>query len=227
MDTIIRWADYGPDDYAGVTFSNTGNDKIFIGWMSNWVYGASVPSGQWRSAMTIPRLLSLKNIGGSYYTSMMPVDALEKLVTKTESYKHIPEVKEINFAGPARFELSLKELYSFSLVFSNASGQNLKVGYDEERNSFFIDRRQAGRSDFNARFAGIHYAPRLAQTNDSRITMILDNTSLELFADQGLTTMTELFFPDQPYTILQQGASRKPVEDIKISQLSSIWSAGK
>jgi len=226
-DTITRWADYGPDEYAGVTFSNTGKDKIFIGWMSNWQYGTSVPSGQWRSAMTIPRSLGLLNVAGSYFTTMMPVDAMQKLVKKTESFKNIPTVKEINITLPARFELDLKDLYSFSLVFSNTSGQNLKLGYDEEKNSFFIDRRNAGKSDFNSLFAGIHYAPRIAQSNNSRITLIMDNTSVELFADQGLTTMTELFFPDQPYTILQQGASRKPVEDIKISTMSSIWSSGK
>jgi fructan beta-fructosidase len=227
LDTITRWADYGPDDYAGITFSNTGKDKIFLGWMSNWQYGASVPTGRWRSAMTFPRLLNLKNVGGSYYTTMMPVDALEKLVTKSDSYKHIPSVKEINFSGPARFEISLKELYAFSLVFSNASGQNVKAGYNEEKNAFFIDRSQAGRSDFNTQFATIHYAPRIARSNDSKITLLIDNTSLELFADQGLTTITEIFFPDQPFNALQQGSSRKPVEDIKISQLSSIWITGK
>lgn len=226
-DTITRWADYGPDQYAGVTFNNTGNEKIFMGWMSNWQYGTSVPSGNWRSAMTLPRTLSLINISGGYYTAMMPVNMLDILVKKTESFEEIPVVKQINISSPARFELNLKDLYSFSLVFSNVKGQNLIVGYDEERNSFFIDRRQAGRSDFNPQFAGIFYAPRIAQSNDSKITLILDNTSLELFADGGLTTITALYFPDQPYTILQQGASRKPIEGIKISQLSSIWMNGK
>ena len=33
--TDIRWLDYGPDEYAGITWSNTGNRKIFLGWMSN------------------------------------------------------------------------------------------------------------------------------------------------------------------------------------------------
>jgi fructan beta-fructosidase len=54
--------------------------------------------------------------------------------------------------------------------------------------------------------------------------MILDNASLELFADEGLTTMTEIFFPDQPYNSVQQAISRKPINEIKISRLSSIWS---
>ncbi len=226
-DTITRWVDYGPDQYAGVTFNNTGNEKIFMGWMSNWQYGTVVPSGNWRSAMTLPRSLNLKNISGGYFTTMMPVSTLDKLVKKTESHKEIPVVRQISFTGPARFELNLKDLYSFSLVFSNMKGQNLIVGYDEERNSFFIDRRQAGRSDFNPQFAGIFYAPRIAQSNDSKITLYLDNTSVELFADEGLTAITALYFPDQPYTILQQGASRKTIEGIKISQFSSIWTNGK
>jgi fructan beta-fructosidase len=40
FDDKTRWIDYGTDDYAGVTFSNTGDRRIFIGWMSNWNYGS-------------------------------------------------------------------------------------------------------------------------------------------------------------------------------------------
>jgi fructan beta-fructosidase len=226
-DTVTRWADYGPDNYAGVTFSNTGNEKIFLGWMSNWLYGTKVPTGKWRSAMTIPRTIGLKNIGGNYYTTMMPVKELEKLVLKTVSYKHIPSVNEIAISGPTRLEFSTKNLHSFTLIFSNSSGQQIKAGYDEEKNAFYIDRTQAGNSDFYSPFAAIHYGPRIAQSNDAEITLILDNASLELFADGGLTTMTEIFFPDQPYNALQQGASIKPISDIRISQLSSIWKPDK
>ena len=34
--TQTKWMDYGTDNYAGVTFSNTGNRTVLIGWMSNW-----------------------------------------------------------------------------------------------------------------------------------------------------------------------------------------------
>src|SRR5450432_732226 len=57
FSTKTKWLDYGPDDYAGITWSNTGNRKIFIGWMSNWMYANLVPSIKWRNAMTIPREL--------------------------------------------------------------------------------------------------------------------------------------------------------------------------
>jgi sucrose-6-phosphate hydrolase SacC (GH32 family) len=60
-DLETRWLDYGRDNYAGVTFSNAPeNKKIFIGWMSNWHYAKKVPTDPWRSAMTIPRELSLR-----------------------------------------------------------------------------------------------------------------------------------------------------------------------
>src|SRR5690606_17233709 len=57
-DSMIRWLDYGPDNYAGVTWSNLPTDQnrtLFIGWMSNWLYANVVPTKAWRSAMTIPR----------------------------------------------------------------------------------------------------------------------------------------------------------------------------
>ena len=55
LSTETKWIDYGTDDYAGVTWSNTGNRKIFLGWMSNWQYATIVPTNIWRSATTIPR----------------------------------------------------------------------------------------------------------------------------------------------------------------------------
>jgi fructan beta-fructosidase len=223
FDTITRWADYGADNYAGVSFSNSGEDKIFIGWMSNWQYASKVPTIKWRSAMTFPRKLDLLKIGQNYWTTMMPVNAIEKLVLKTKIYDHDASENGIALSGPCRLEFSISELHSFSFTFSNSKGQFVKAGFDEEKNAFFIDRTNAGESGFDPRFAGIHYAPRIAQSGDSRITIILDNTSLEFFADQGLTSMTDIFFPDQAFNSVQQTASRKPLDKIKISTLSSIW----
>jgi sucrose-6-phosphate hydrolase SacC (GH32 family) len=60
-DIKTRWLDYGRDNYAGVTFNNVSeNKRIFLGWMSNWEYANKVPTDPWRSAMTLPRELSLE-----------------------------------------------------------------------------------------------------------------------------------------------------------------------
>ena len=58
------WLDYGMDNYAGVTWSNTGDRRIMIGWMNNWSYSGDVPCSPWRSAMTLPRELKLTQFDG-------------------------------------------------------------------------------------------------------------------------------------------------------------------
>ena len=67
FSTDTKWIDYGTDNYAGVTWSNSGNRKIFLGWMSNWQYANVVPTKAWRSAMTVPRELTLKKVDNSEY----------------------------------------------------------------------------------------------------------------------------------------------------------------
>ena len=59
-DVQTRWLDYGRDNYAGITFNDApDNRRIFVGWMSNWEYADKAPTDPWRSAMTLPRELSL------------------------------------------------------------------------------------------------------------------------------------------------------------------------
>ncbi len=86
--TNTRWIDYGPDNYAGVTWANTGDRKIFLGWMSNWLYADKVPTIKWRSAMTLPRDLHVEKIGTEYYLQSTPINELSDLVTNTFEVKN-------------------------------------------------------------------------------------------------------------------------------------------
>ena len=86
-DEIIRWIDYGADNYAGVTFSDIPKEdgrRIFIGWMSNWDYAQKVPTFSWRSAMTIPRELLLRKNSTGYFVQSKPVNELKSLLKKVE-----------------------------------------------------------------------------------------------------------------------------------------------
>jgi fructan beta-fructosidase len=56
MIELAKWMDYGADNYAGVTWNNTGDKKILAGWMSNWLYAQVVPTQKWRSGLTIPEI---------------------------------------------------------------------------------------------------------------------------------------------------------------------------
>lgn len=63
-DALTR-LDHGRDFYAAVTFADApGGDAVALGWMSNWRYAAAVPTSPWRGAMSLPRRLALRTVGG-------------------------------------------------------------------------------------------------------------------------------------------------------------------
>jgi fructan beta-fructosidase len=191
-----KWMDYGADNYAGVTFSNTGDKKISIGWMSNWMYAQQVPTMQWRSATTSPRELTLTKVGSEMYLTSNPIKAL-----KTQESKSMDK-KIMEVAVPYKISLADIQLHDFTISLSNEKGEHLDFGYDQQRNEYFIDRTNSGRHEFNAEFAAKHIAPRFALTNTINLQVIIDKASIEIFADKGLTVMTDIFFPSTPYSMI-------------------------
>jgi fructan beta-fructosidase len=209
QDEQTRWADYGPDEYAGVTFANTGPRRIFLGWMSNWEYANQVPTSPWRSAMTIPRELGLRQQGAKMLLTMTPVRELSKLATTPTVLKNVAVKAPVDLtrlrvpSGKFRLDLKTNQLAGFELVLANTAGEELVLGFDQGQNQYFIDRSKAGQTSFNPKFAARHAAPRLTTAAATGLTLYFDAASVELFADHGLTTMTEIFFPSKPFTSIR------------------------
>jgi fructan beta-fructosidase len=226
-----KWLDYGPDDYAGITWSNTGNRRIFLGWMSNWLYANRVPTLTWRNAMTIPRELKIKHIGKDVFIASEPVRELNKIegmpviaknIIVTNSFNVEQKAKEIRY--PCRLNMRIDSLRNFSVVISNDIGDELLIGYDQDKNQFYIDRTKSGETSFQKDFAARHTAPRFIQEPQSNISLVIDQSSVELFADNGLTVMTEIFFPNKPYdkmVILTPG--RLLISKMEYLKYNSIW----
>ena len=229
--TDTRWLDYGPDEYAGVTWSNTGNRNIFYGWMSNWLYGQEVPTKRWRSAMTIPRDLSLQQVGSEIYVASTPSPEMRQIQKGGTWWAGLRPEKPIllknlanEYGTPCRIDLSLDQIAEYSLRFSNNEGEELVVGYDKNKNQFFVDRTKSGKVDFHKEFAAKHVAPRIATGEKTNMTLIVDVSSIELFADNGLTVMTSIFFPSQPYNQIHvQSNSGALINKLEYTRLKSIW----
>lgn len=217
----VKWIDYGRDNYAGVTFSDLPDGRrVLLGWMSNWQYANEVPTETWRSAMTIPRDLSLHATDFGTRLHQAPVEELQKLREKAQvlDLKRIPDgvtvidLKPLSINGQIELELDIdlvdsdaEELY---LTFSDESGEHFyrtgysrKVGVD---NAFFSDRRATGDTSFKEEFAPdrLTVAPRWSNNHNLRIHAILDRTSAEIFFDEGDPVLTDIFFPKKPFTQL-------------------------
>ncbi len=221
----IKWIDYGPDDYAGVTWSNTGNSKIFLGWMSNWDYATIVPTTTWRSALTLPRNLKLVQVGNELFVASQPVPALKNIQTKPFLFNNINVLKNFDLtkkAGqlqmPIKLSLETNELKDLAFRFSNALGEEMLIGYNKKENNFYINRSRSGKTDFHKNFAAKNIAPRLSKAQTIKMTLIVDASSVELFADDGLTVMTSVFFVNEKYTQLNLQAQ----ENIRIKKLEYV-----
>ena len=229
--TDTKWIDYGTDNYAGVTWSNTDNRKIFLGWMSNWQYARVVPTVAWRSAMTLPRELKLNKAENNFLLSSMPVKELDKIKGSIISLKNIgikgefdlsQKVKKLS--GQYQIALTADEVKSFSIVLYNESGEELIVGFSKEENSYYIDRTKSGKIDFEKGFAKRYAAPRLSKSNKLDLTLIVDVASVELFADDGLTVMTGIFFPNKTYNKVKiKSDDSYLIKELNYSEMKSIW----
>ncbi len=228
--TDTRWLDYGPDEYAGITWSNTGDRKIFIGWMSNWQYANIVPTVKWRSACTVPRELGIEKLGEKYMVTSLPVKELNTLEEKPMLLENVTAAnynlseKVGKLAGPVKINLTSGKIETFSITLSNEQGERLVVGYDKAKNNYYIDRTNSGKVDFEKGFGKVHYAPRFPNETNLDMTLIIDDASVELFADKGLTMMTEIFFPTTPYNkIILDSQEKLSVDQLSYMKLKSTW----
>jgi fructan beta-fructosidase len=231
FNTNTKWIDYGPDDYAGVTWSNTENTKIFLGWMSNWSYAQLVPSETWRSAMTIPRTLSLVHVNNDMFIASKPVVELNAIVTSQQSLKDLSVLNSIDLSSkltrfelPCKLDLDVDSGKSFSINFSNDQNETLIAGYDQTNNQYYINRANSGETNFEKSFGEQHSAPRISTDKTIHLTLIADVSSIELFADNGLSVMTAIYFSSTPFTKMEfKCDSTILVNNFAYAGLRSIW----
>jgi sucrose-6-phosphate hydrolase SacC (GH32 family) len=111
-----------------------------------------------------------------------------------------------------------------AIVLSNDKGEHMRFGLAGEQ--FFTDRREAGKTDFEARFAQSKAtAPRWGDANKLNIKVLIDVASVEFFADEGGVVMTDIFFPTDDFTKVQlevKGGSVE-VKEGAIAPMQSAW----
>jgi fructan beta-fructosidase len=203
-DTVL-WADYGKDNYAAISWSGAGGpngEAYWIGWMSNWQYAEKVPTPFWRNGLTLPRLLSLRRTDAGLRLVQRPVPQLAALRAGERSYPPIPLPPSEPVVIEKRAGLALEIEAEFEVGTATECGLAVRVG-DEERTligidtvkkQIFVDRTHAGKV-FSEHFAGRHAAPAANGTERVRLHIFVDVGSVEVFADDGLTVLTELIFP--------------------------------
>jgi levanase/fructan beta-fructosidase len=164
--TTALWLDYGRDNYAGVTFNDVPNgEKIFLGWMSNWLYARDIPTEIWRSSMTLPRRLELAAINTELQLISQPI---------------APQEQNLE-----RYFIDCNQ--DCSITFTTESG-SVEINFNKNNKRLTIDRS-------NAWLVGVIEEPQQSQEISAEsfvLEIFFDHGSIELFAPSIALSMTSL-----------------------------------
>lgn len=203
----VLWTDYGADFYAGMTFSDTEDRRIWLGWMNNWHYAQSIPSAGRRGTMTVPRELTLTDDGGDGGIRMKqePVEELQQLrlpalelndVAAADGILELPGAAGEAYEVIAEFEAGTATADIFGFNVHAGEGQKTAVGYDAGSGKLFIDRTRSGIVSFNGKFGEAPHEAEYTAGNTLKLHLLVDKTSVELFADDGSIVFTDQLFPE-------------------------------
>jgi fructan beta-fructosidase len=240
----ILWMDYGPDCYAGVTWSDIPEEdgrRILIAWMTNWSYANHQPTAPWRGAMTIPRELSLIQTSHGLRLSSKPVAEIAQIRSGQNicfdnltvvGMEHLDNEQPISDCLEMHLSLdwSKDRTDEWILRFYNAQEEELLVDFKASINELRIDRSKANfRLQQNADFNRNITAPiDLEGQLKMDLIIIKDSSSIEVFAANGVSLITASFFVDSPLDRIElhSGNAELPLEltSAKIYALNSIWS---
>lgn len=233
-DDTVFWLDHGRDNYAGVTWSDIPYEdgrRLFLGWMSNWKYANDTPTDIWRSAMTLPRELTLVEGSDGVKLIQTPVTELEKMRLEKRAWNELVLEQDENIlldvSGDkleiiAEFELDSATEFGFKIRKSNT--EETIIGYDAAEESLYVNRNKSGLTDFNKYFPCIHGSPLSPKNNRVKLRIFVDWSSVEIFGNDGELVITDQIFPDpasQGVELYTKNGNVKLVS-LTIYQLDSI-----
>lgn len=222
------WIDYGTDNYAGVTWSNVDDKKIFLGWMSNWDYANIVPTENWRSAMTIARELSLANVNGKLRLINKPIENYKNHLQKKSYDWEIVEqdsfqIKKASEWTEINFKNSFEDHQRIEINFFNDNGEELLFNINFEEDIVSFDRSLIENHNFSPKFKTVQKAPLNFSSDQLKIEIYKDASSLEIFINEGELVMTALYFGKKDLNRMKITSNKNMTANIKVSDFHSIW----
>lgn len=233
-----HWVDWGKDFYASTSFANTSiEDHLWIAWMNNWQYASQLPPG--RGEMTLARRLYLYQpppfpaptpsqeplllvqqpilglAADKRYTAMFgapPFETIEKANARIAAKKLSGDVYRLRFTlDPGDASEAGVRLRRNTLDPNDPATEETVVGVNMANGRIFVDRSHSGRADWSLDFSKRVSAPlKHPQSTAIPIEIVVDNNSIEVFAESGETVLTDLIYPNAACTGIAFYASPTP-----------------
>jgi fructan beta-fructosidase len=232
-DKIYR-PDYGPDYYAAITYNQLPATHLptAIGWVNNWNYANDIPTTPWKSAMALPRNLSVQKINGEWILVQKPVAVTSSLRKKIFALqnewvtdKKVLPVKSKQFEMEISIEPGAASASGIRLAVGDTS--YFEMGYDAAKQLFYIDRSKSGNTTFNDNFKKLSRFEKLIPLKDKKLQLhvFYDNSIVEVFVNVGEAVFTAQIFAgenDKGIELFSTNGKSK-FSDMNLWEMKSVW----
>ena len=201
--------------------------------MSNWQYAAEVPTMQYRSANTLPREMGIfKDEDGQYYLSSTPSPEMEALragvhyQSRSMSVKQVAKTVSLPTPNDGICEIAMdieaRKGQKVTIVLSNKAQEKVTLTYDTESDTLSFDRAQSGIVNFSQDFPAVTMAPTHRHNGKLSLRLFIDRSIIEVFEQEGRLAMTNLVFPNSPYTTMsvKTNKGKAKINNLRIYNLS-------
>jgi len=237
---VVLKNEFGKEMYAAMSFSDipeSDGRRISLGWMSNWDYPFSFPTNPWQGQMSIPRELTLKTVPGEgIRLFQQPIEELSQLrggatswsnkLVKPKDPNLLSEIRGTAYEIVAEFELPEKnQPEEFGFQLRKSETQQTVVGYNVSNFKMFFDRSKSGEVNFSEKFSTFHETNINLENNRIKMRMFVDESSIEVFVNNGQAVFTNLIFPDgasDEIGFYTKGGDVKIVS-LEVFPLKGIW----
>ena len=202
----VLWMDHGADFYASQTWEvQPDGGRVAVGWMSNWAYANDVPAVTFRGSLTVPRRLALARTPAGVRLLQWPISGLDSLVSELWMRENVTLVEGEHLgegiesrALNIEIRLIVDERTTAGRLFvglRRGGDEETLVGYSFADREIFVNRMRSDHEEFHPLYRAVH-ATHLAPIDGVvDICILLDSSSVEVFGQGGLVTITDQIFP--------------------------------
>ncbi|AOH55005.1 sucrose-6-phosphate hydrolase [Peribacillus muralis] len=222
-DSFIE-LDHGHDFYAVQTLVDDKNRRIAFGWMDMWESDMPTKADGWCGALTLPRELTL---GKDHKLLMNPVQELDALRNAEHNIirqqkvadSYLVEVNEELLEIKAVFDLENCHASAIGVKIRGVNEEETVLTYNLNQQKLTLDCSKSGRVNDGRRTATLEANELLS------LRIFVDRSSIEIFANEGQTTMTSRIYPIEEKlgieVFTENGEVR--IKELTYWSLKDIW----